>query len=175
MVETRALSDEQDEQDHYWMSQALEQARSAAHAGEVPVGAVLVRDGEILGKGGNQSIGACDPTAHAEIVALRAAAACVSNYRLVGSTLYVTLEPCPMCAGAMIHARIARVVFGAADPRAGAAGTVCNLLQTNFLNHRADVAGGLLAAECGTLLREFFRARRSSLPMVDRGLPIIAG
>ena len=157
------------------MSQALEQARSAAHAGEVPVGAVLVRDGEILGKGGNQSIGACDPTAHAEIVALRAAAACVSNYRLVGSTLYVTLEPCPMCAGAMIHARIARVVFGAADPRAGAAGTVCNLLQTNFLNHRADVAGGLLAAECGTLLREFFRARRSSLPMVDRGLPIIAG
>lgn len=156
------------------MRRALEQARSAAHAGEVPVGAVLVRDGEMIGAGSNQSISACDPTAHAEIVALRAAAARVGNYRLVDSTLYVTLEPCPMCAGAMIHARVARVVFGAADPRAGAAGTACNLLQTSFLNHRADVAGGLLAAECGALLREFFRARRSR-PVVDAGSPIIAG
>ena len=175
MAEALALNDEQAEQDRYWMNRALEWARSAANAGEVPVGAVLVRDGEMMGAGGNQPIGACDPTAHAEIVALRAAAARVGNYRLVGSTLYVTLEPCPMCAGALIHSRIARVVFGAADPRAGAAGTVCNLLQTDFLNHRADVAGGLLAAECGTLLREFFRARRSGIPVVDAGLPIIAG
>ncbi|HRX70274.1 MAG: tRNA adenosine(34) deaminase TadA [Gammaproteobacteria bacterium] len=146
--------------DYYWMSRALDRARNAAAMGEVPVGAILVRDGECLGEGWNQSIGACDPTAHAEIMAMRAAAARIGNYRLVNSTLYVTLEPCPMCAGAMIHARIARLVFGAADPRAGAAGTVCNLLQTDFLNHRVDIMGGVFARECGTVLREFFRARR---------------
>ena len=149
-----------DAQDHAWMHRALELAHDAAAAGEVPVGAVLVRDGECLGEGWNQSIGACDPTAHAEIMAMRAAAARIGNYRLVNSTLYVTLEPCPMCAGAMIHARIARLVFGTADPRAGAAGTACNLLQTDFLNHRVDIMGGVFARECGTVLREFFRARR---------------
>jgi tRNA(adenine34) deaminase len=149
-----------DARDRDWMNRALELAQDAAAAGEVPVGAVLVRDGECLGAGWNLSIGACDPTAHAEIMAMRAAAARVGNYRLVNSTLYVTLEPCPMCAGAMIHARIARLVYGAADPRAGAAGTVCNLLQTDFLNHRVDIMGGVLAGECGTVLREFFRARR---------------
>jgi tRNA(adenine34) deaminase len=142
------------------MRRALELARRAAAAGEVPVGAVLVVDDEILGEGWNQPIGACDPTAHAEVVALRAAAARVGNYRLPGSTLYVTLEPCPMCAGALVHARVARVVFGAADPRAGAAGSVFNLLQSPALNHRAEVTEGILAEECGTLLREFFRIRR---------------
>jgi len=164
-----------DEQDRYWMSRALGLARDVAATGEVPVGAVLVRDGELIGAGGNQSIGGCDPTAHAEIVALRAAAQRAGNYRLVDSTLYVTLEPCPMCAGAMVHARIARLVFGATDPRAGAAGTVCNLLQTNFLNHRAEVRGGVLAEECGTVLREFFRARRSNTSRVAVKSPLIAG
>jgi tRNA(adenine34) deaminase len=142
------------------MRQSLELARRAAAAGEVPVGAVLVLEEEKIGEGWNQPIGACDPTAHAEIVALRAAAARIGNYRLPGSTLYVTLEPCSMCAGALVHARVARVVFGAADPRAGAAGTVFDLLRSTALNHRADVVGGILAEECGVLLWEFFRARR---------------
>ena len=147
-------------QDRDWMSHALELARRAGAAGEVPVGAVLVRAGEIIGEGWNQSIGACDPTAHAEALALRAAAVRVGNYRLAASTLYATLEPCPMCAGAMIHARVARLVFGAADPRAGAAGSVFNLLQTDVLNHRVQIVSGVLADDCGALLRDFFRARR---------------
>ena len=149
------------DRDRYWMGRALALAQCAAEAGEVPVGAVLVRGDEIIGEGWNQPISACDPTAHAEVLALRAAAARVGNYRLVDSTLYVTLEPCPMCAGAIIHARVARVVFGAEDPRAGAAGAVFNLLQSIALNHRAEVSGGVMAKECGSLLREFFRARRS--------------
>lgn len=149
-----------DERDRRWMRQALELARRAAAVGEVPVGAVLVRGDEIIGAGWNRPIGACDPTAHAEVTALRAAAARTGNYRLVDSTLYVTLEPCPMCAGAIVHARVTRVVFGAADPRAGAAGTVFDLLQSTALNHRAEVTGGVLAGECGALLRGFFRARR---------------
>jgi tRNA(adenine34) deaminase len=148
------------DRDRYWMGRALALARRAADAGEVPVGAVLVRDDEVIGEGWNRPIGACDPTAHAEVLALRAASARVSNYRLVDTTLYVTLEPCPMCAGAIIHARVARVVFGAADPRTGAAGTVFDLLKSTLLNHRAEVTGGVLAEECGALLREFFRARR---------------
>jgi len=146
--------------DQYWMRRALELARCAATVGEVPVGAILVLRDEVVGEGWNRPIGAHDPTAHAEMVALRAAAARLGNYRLVESTLYVTLEPCPMCAGAMIHARVARLVFGAVDPRAGAAGTVFNLLQSEHLNHRAIVTGGVLAEECGLLLREFFRVRR---------------
>ena len=148
------------DRDRYWMAQALDLAQRAAAAGEVPVGAVLVRGEALIGAGWNQPIGACDPTAHAEVLALRAAAARVGNYRLVDSTLYVTLEPCPMCAGALVQARVARVVFGAVDPRAGAAGTVFNVLQSNRLNHRAEVTGGVLAEVCGTLLRDFFRARR---------------
>ena len=148
------------DRDRYWMEQALDLARQAAAAGEVPVGAVLVRGETLIGAGWNQPIGACDPTAHAEVRALRAAAARVGNYRLVDSTLYVTLEPCPMCAGALIQARVTRVVFGAVDPRAGAAGTVFNVLQSTALNHRAEVTGGILAEMCGTLLRDFFRARR---------------
>lgn len=149
------------DRDQYWMGRALDLARRAAEAGEVPVGAVLVRGDEAIGEGWNQPIGACDPTAHAEVLALRAAAARTGNYRLVDSTLYVTLEPCPMCAGAIVHARVARVVFGTVDPRAGAAGTVFDLLQSTALNHRAVVVGEVLGEACGTLLREFFRARRS--------------
>lgn len=148
------------EQDRYWMRQALDLARRAAAAGEVPVGAVLVRDGERVGEGWNRPIGGHDPTAHAEVLALRAAAERPGNYRLMGSTLYATLEPCPMCAGALVHARVARVVFGAADPRAGAGGTVFDLLRSPLLNHQCAVMGGVLAEECGLLLREFFRVRR---------------
>jgi tRNA(adenine34) deaminase len=142
------------------MEHALELARCAEQAGEVPVGAVLVRDGELIGEGSNQPIGSCDPTAHAEILALRQAALRVGNYRLVDSTLYVTLEPCPMCAGALVHARVRRVVYGASDSRSGACGTVFNLLQSDVLNHQAEVEGGILAEECASLLQDFFRARR---------------
>lgn len=142
------------------MRRALELAQRAADTGEVPVGAVLVRGDEVIGEGWNQPIGTRDPTAHAEVLALRAAAARVDNYRLVDSTLYATLEPCPMCAGALVHARVARVVFGAVDPRAGAAGTVFDLLRSAALNHRAEVVGGVLAEECAALLRSFFRTRR---------------
>ena len=148
------------ETDKYWMRRALVLAQCAATAGEVPVGAVLVLDNETLGEGWNRPISACDPTAHAEIVALRAAAARLGNYRLVNSTLYVTLEPCAMCAGAMIQARVGRVVFGAHDPRAGAAGSVFNVLQSERLNHRAVLESGILAEDCGVLLRDFFRVRR---------------
>ncbi|HRZ04555.1 MAG TPA: tRNA adenosine(34) deaminase TadA [Candidatus Competibacteraceae bacterium] len=158
-----------DAQDRDWMRRALALAQRAAAVGEVPVGAVVVQGGEVLGEGWNQPIGASDPTAHAEIVALRAAAARIGNYRLVDSTLYVTLEPCPMCAGAMVHARVARVVYGAADPRAGAAGTAFDLLRSPVLNHRAEVTGGILAEECGTLLREFFRIRRSPPTPINAG------
>jgi tRNA(adenine34) deaminase len=146
--------------DEKFMRRALELAREAQAAGEVPVGAVIVRDGEIVAEGWNRPIGTCDPTAHAEIIALRAAGAVLHTYRLTDTTLYVTLEPCPMCAGAMVHARVRRLVFGATDPRAGAAGTVFNVVQHPALNHRMECTGGLLAEECGTLLRDFFVARR---------------
>jgi len=143
-----------------WMTRALELAQRAAAEGEVPVGAVVVRDGEVIGEGWNRPIAAHDPTAHAEIQALRAAAEHVGNYRLVDTTLYVTLEPCAMCAGAMVHARVRRVVYGAADPRAGAGGSVFNLLQAQQLNHQSEICCGVLADACAALLREFFRARR---------------
>ena len=142
------------------MGRALELAREAAAAGEVPVGAVIVREGRIIAEGSNRPIGARDPTAHAEMVALRAAAASSDSYRLTGTTLYVTLEPCAMCAGAMVHARVQRLVFAATDPRAGAAGSVFNIVQHPALNHRIDCTGGVLADECGALLRNFFLARR---------------
>ncbi len=143
-----------------FMARALELARQAEAAGEVPVGAVIVRDGTIVAEGSNRPIGACDPTAHAEIVALRAAGAALGSYRLTGTTLYVTLEPCAMCASAMVHARVQRLVFAATDPRAGAAGSVFNIVQHSSLNHRIECTGGVLAEECGTLLRQFFLARR---------------
>ncbi len=143
------------------MRRALELARKAADAGEVPVGAVVVRDGRILGEGSNSMIAAGDPTAHAEMVALRASCKALGNYRLPGAELYVTLEPCAMCAGALVLARVARVVYAAADPRSGAAGSVFNVLQNPALNHRCDVDSGLLANESAALLRAFFRERRA--------------
>ncbi len=143
-----------------YMRQALDQARRAEVAGEVPVGCVIVAGDRVIATGANQPISSCDPTAHAEIAALRAAGRAQANYRLAGCTLYVTLEPCPMCAGAMVHARIARLVYGAADPKAGAAGTVFNLLETAALNHRMEITGGVLAEDSRALLQEFFRRRR---------------
>ena len=147
-------------QDIAYMQHALGLATRAESEGEVPVGALVVLSGEIIGEGWNQPILSHDPTAHAEIIALRTAAAKLGNYRLSGATLYVTLEPCPMCAGAMVHARVARVVYGAADPLAGSAGTVFNLLNAAALNHRADVQGGVLAEECSRRLKTFFQGRR---------------
>jgi tRNA(adenine34) deaminase len=146
--------------DDGFMRRALELARQAEAAGEVPVGAVIVRDGVIVAEGWNHPIGACDPTAHAEIVALRAAGQALASYRLTDTTLYVTLEPCAMCASAMVHARVKRLVFAASDPRAGAAGSVFNIVQHPALNHRLECTGGVMAEECGTLLRSFFLARR---------------
>ena len=142
------------------MGLALEQARLACAAGEVPVGAVVVRDGEVVGTGRNAPVGSADPTAHAEIVALRDAAQTLGNYRLEGCDLYVTLEPCAMCSGAMLHARLRRVVYGAPDPKTGAAGSVVDLFAQPRLNHHTQVVPGVLAAECGGLLSEFFRDRR---------------
>lgn len=146
--------------DESWMIEALSLAREAGAAGEVPVGAVVVLDGQIIGRGFNQPIGRFDPTAHAEVMALRDAATRLGNYRLPGATLYVTLEPCLMCAGAMMHARVARVVFGANDPKTGVAGSVLNLFGETRLNHHAEIIGGVLAEECGQLLSSFFAARR---------------
>jgi tRNA(adenine34) deaminase len=149
------------EVDLRWMTRAIELARAAEIQGEVPVGAVLVADNGVLGEGYNRPIGTCDPTAHAEIVALRRAAERASDYRLPGSTLYVTLEPCAMCAGAIVQARVARVVFGARDPRAGAAGSVFDVFGETRLNHRPVVSEGVLADTCGVLLTDFFRRRRA--------------
>jgi tRNA(adenine34) deaminase len=143
-----------------WMRRALALAERAEAEGEVPVGALVVRDDRVLGEGWNRPIATHDPTAHAEILALRAAALLAGDYRLGGATLYVTLEPCPMCAAAMAHARIARLVFGAWDPRQGAAGSVFNLVAADSMNHRVDAFGGVLSEECGALLRRFFAHRR---------------
>ena len=147
--------------DEDYMRAALEQARAAGAADEVPVGAVVVCGGEIVGRGFNQPIGRHDPTAHAEIMALRDAAARLGNYRLPGCELYVTLEPCAMCSGAIMHSRIARVVFGARDPKTGVAGSVLDLFAEARLNHHATIEGGLLADECGRMLSSFFAARRN--------------
>lgn len=147
-------------EDHHWMQLALENARRADEAGEVPVGAVLVRDNELIAEGFNQPISSHDTSAHAEIVTLRAAGQADNNYRFPNTTLYVTLEPCPMCAGALIHARIARLVFAASDPKTGAAGSVFNLLLDSRHNHQIEVQGGLLADQSSELLKAFFQARR---------------
>ena len=143
-----------------FMSRALELAREAEEAGEVPVGAVIVKDGVIIAEGSNRPISGNDPTAHAEIIAMRAAANVVGSYRLLNTTLYVTLEPCAMCAGAMVHARVQRLVYGATDPRAGAAGSIFNIVQNAALNHRVEIESGVLADDCSKLLRDFFVARR---------------
>lgn len=150
------------EQDMDWMQAALAEAALAAGGGEVPVGAVVVADGEIVAMGHNNSIAATDPSGHAEIVALRSAARRVGNHRLPGATLYVTLEPCVMCAGAIAQARVGRVVFGAYDAKAGALGSVEDLSDSRAFNHRFEVNGGLLADECGELLKAFFEARRAT-------------
>jgi tRNA(adenine34) deaminase len=149
-------------QDTHWMRAALALAADARRRGEVPVGAVVVRDGAIVGRGFNAPIGSDDPTAHAEIAALRDAARGLHNYRLPDCDLYVTLEPCSMCAGAILHARIRRVVFGAPDPKTGGAGSVVDLFRETRLNHQTVVTGGVLAEECGALLRAFFAERRSA-------------
>lgn len=146
--------------DSEWMQEALTEARSAADAGEVPVGAIVLLNGEIVGRGQNRVLRDHDPTAHAEIVAMRAAAQRLSNYRLTGCEMYVTLEPCAMCAGAMIHARIQRLVYAAADSKAGAGGSVLDVLNHPRLNHRMLVSAGILGNESGELLRQFFRQRR---------------
>ena len=148
--------------DEHWMRHAITLAERAQQEGEVPVGAVLVLNDDIIGEGWNCSIAAHDPTAHAEIMALRAGAAKLGNYRLNETTLYVTLEPCVMCAGAMVHARIKRLVFGASDPKAGAIKSVFNILDSTRLNHRVEYVGGILAEECGGMLSRFFEARRKN-------------
>ncbi len=148
------------ENDLTWMAQAMDQARLGAMHGEVPVGAVVVAQGRVLATAHNQPITRCDPSAHAEILALRQAAALLGNYRLLGATLYVTLEPCLMCAGAILQARLARLVYGAADPKAGAVHSLYACLDDRRLNHRLEVQGGVLAEESGQLLRGFFAARR---------------
>lgn len=143
-----------------WMQEALSLAELAGSEGEVPVGAVLVKKGEMIGQGWNQSISLCDTSAHAEIIAIRTANKTMGTYRLPGTTLYVTLEPCMMCVGAMIHARIERLVFGAYDHKTGAAGSVFDLANTGKLNHNVEVTGGILAEPCGTILKNFFKQRR---------------
>jgi len=147
--------------DQYWMQRALKQAELGAEKEEVPIGAILVKDNEIISAAYNQPIASIDPTAHAEILCIRKAAKIIDNYRLLDTTLYVTLEPCSMCAGAIIQARIPRVVFGAEEPRSGAAGSIFNILQNPLLNHRVEVQSGVMADESAEILRAFFKARRN--------------
>ena len=146
--------------DERWMAYAMTLAAQGETLGEVPVGAVIVQDGNIIGEGFNQPISSHDPTAHAEIIALRQAAQQIQNYRLVGSTIYVTLEPCTMCVGALVHARIARLVFGTAETKAGAVVSKSQLLDSDYLNHKVDYVGGLMAQQCQYQLSDFFAARR---------------
>ena len=147
-------------QDQLFMQVAIELAKQASENGEVPVGAIIVKDGEIIGRGSNAPIGLHDPSAHAEILAMRDAAKQIGNYRLVDCTLYVTLEPCAMCSGAIQHARIANLVYGASDPKTGACGSVVDLMAEEKLNHHTSVRGGVLAEETATLLSDFFKQRR---------------
>ena len=153
---------ESDEEDRRFMQRALALAMRAEGQAEVPVGAVLALDGELVAEGWNQVIASCDPTAHAEVVAMRAAARHLGNYRLPQTTLYVTLEPCPMCVGAIVHARVSRLVFGAYDPKTGAAGSVFDLIGAAAHNHRVAVTGGILALDCTEVLQRFFRSRRKT-------------
>lgn len=162
MTETQAAEDSR------WMQRALLLAAQGEALGEVPVGAVIVRDGEVLGEGFNQPISASDPTAHAEVVALRRAAISAQNYRLPGATLYVTLEPCTMCVGALVHARIARLVYGTTEPKAGAVESQSKLLESAYFNHRLVYEGGVLASECQHQLSRFFQTRRAQLKSARR-------
>ncbi|MBK4784305.1 MAG: tRNA adenosine(34) deaminase TadA [Pantoea sp. Pent] len=146
--------------DEYWMRHALELSRRAWEQGEVPVGAVLVQGDRVIGEGWNRPVSQCDPTAHAEIMALRQGGKVIDNYRLLDTTLYVTLEPCVMCAGAMVHSRITRLVYGAKDEKTGAAGSLLDVIGHPGMNHQIEIAHGVLAEECATLLSDFFRMRR---------------
>lgn len=159
-VETAPVSIE--ESDNYWMGRALQLAVMARAAGEVPVGAVVVLDGQELGAGFNAPITSCDPTAHAEIQALRSASSRAGNYRLPGATLYVTLEPCTMCVGAIVHGRISRLVYGATEPKAGAVESARQTLQDDHFNWQVDVTGGVLATECSDMIQRFFASRREA-------------
>jgi len=156
MTELEARTDE------YYMRRALELAKQGEVLGEVPVGAVIVKDGEIIGEGFNQPISSCDPTAHAEVVALRDAASRIENYRLTGCTLYVTIEPCTMCAGSLIHARIKRLVFGATEPKSGVVGSNDNALLLPYFNHAIETVSGVLAGDCSAIMSNFFAARRAA-------------
>lgn len=147
--------------DIFWMQLAIEQAKKAASMGEVPVGAVLVQDEQLIATGHNQSIQDHDPSAHAEVVVLRKAGIAIQNYRLLKTTLYVSLEPCIMCTGLLVHARIQRLVFGATDPKAGAVCSICRLLEHPKLNHAIELSSGILLEECGRLLTDFFKSRRN--------------
>ena len=146
--------------DKEWMKRAFELAQKAKESDEVPIGAVIVRENKIIGEGWNQPISSQDPTAHAEIIALRDAGNNICNYRLPNTTMYVTLEPCAMCAGAIIHARITKLIFAAADPKTGACGSIFNLLQTEELNHKVDITKGIMEYECCLLIRTFFKEKR---------------
>jgi len=158
------VTDERESLDLFWMQRAFELAQHAQSLGEVPIGAVLVKDDQIIGEGYNAPISQHDPTAHAEMMALREAANHIGNYRLLNTTLYVTIEPCVMCAGALVHARVQLVVFGAAEPRTGAVGSVFDILQSSKLNHQVDVRGGVMAQECAALMQNFFKQRRANPP-----------
>src|SRR5882757_9863067 len=161
MADTKKnTADMQPGEDAIWMELALKQAELAATAGEVPVGALVIKDGEIIGQGHNRNLLDNDPTAHAEIVAMRQATARLGNHRLSGCILVATIEPCSMCAGALVHARIARLVYGAADPKAGAAGSLLQVINHPRLNHRIEVTAGVLADKCSEILQEFFRRKR---------------
>ncbi len=157
-----------EQQDNHWMRHALMLADKAAEQGEIPVGAVLVKDDQIVAEGWNQSILLHDPSAHAEMQCLRLAGQLIQNYRLIDTTLYVTLEPCPMCAGLLVHSRIKRLVFGARDAKTGAAGSLMNLLQDERLNHQVDVSEGVLAQECGDKLSAFFKMRRAQIKALKK-------
>ncbi len=156
------------ENDNRWMLEALKLADHAETLGEVPVGAVVVLDDKIIGRGWNQPISGHDPTAHAEIMALRNAAQNIENYRLVGATIYVTIEPCSMCAGAMVHARVQRLVFGATEPKAGAVGSASNLLESRWMNYQIDYLGGVMATECSHKISAFFQRRREQKKLLKQ-------
>ncbi|WP_152529946.1 tRNA adenosine(34) deaminase TadA [Serratia fonticola] len=155
--------------DEYWMRQALSLAQRAQEEGEVPVGALLVLDNQVIGEGWNRPIGRHDPTAHAEIMALRQGGAVLQNYRLLNATLYVTLEPCVMCAGAMVHSRIRRLVYGAADEKTGAVGSLVDILRHPGMNHQVEIVSGVLAEECAATLSNFFRMRREQKKSAETG------
>ena len=156
----KSTAEMQPGEDAAWMERALEQAELAAAAGEVPVGALVIKDGQIIGQGHNRNLLDNDPTAHAELVALRQAAARLGNHRLTGCTMVATIEPCSMCAGALIHARIGRLVYGASDPKAGAAGSIVQVINHPSLNHRMEVTAGVLSGKCSEILQRFFRQKR---------------